>query len=108
MKKFAYIFVISVLIIWQLFVGLNITRVEAASGDALWAKSTSTVAFPNPSEFFDTAMDTNGNAYAVGYIYGDKEFNFGNGVTITGKTSFNNNVIVSIIPKEWRNGLNRQ
>ena len=68
-------------------------KVHAAIlGDTQWARST-TVA-PNKSYFYDTTTDSAGNVYAVGYITGNSEYNFGNGVTVSGNYTNDNAVIV--------------
>ena len=70
-----------------------------SSGNALWAKSTATLA-PAQSEFLGVAVDnTTGNVYAVGEIVGNGTFDFGdsqNHQTVNGGDggSYNNAVIV--------------
>ncbi len=63
-----------------------------SSGEAQWARST--VVAPSGSEFFSATTDYTGNVYAVGYIRGTGEYNFGNGVTVAGNNTSNNVVIV--------------
>ncbi len=62
-----------------------------SNGNVLWAKSTGTA--PGASEFLAVSVDSQGNAYAVGRIYGNGTFNFG-GVNVTGTHSTYNALIV--------------
>ena len=68
----------------------------ASPGDALWARST--VVAPYTSTFYDMTTDVVGNVYAVGSIGGNGEYNFGNGVTVSGNNTGNNVVIVKYNP----------
>lgn len=61
-------------------------------GDALWAKST--VEGQESSFFYTTETDSNGDVYAVGWVRENNEYNFGNGVTVTGNGANFNAVIV--------------
>jgi hypothetical protein len=63
-------------------------------GVAQWA-STPIVA-PNASTFAGVAVDSSGNAYTVGYIIGNVQFNFGGSVTATGTiVSPSRNIIIA-------------
>jgi len=61
-------------------------RTLAASGNALWAKSTAAGA-PSDSYFGDSVIDSNGNVYVIGFLRLNGTFDFGNGVTVTGGTA---------------------
>ncbi len=64
-----------------------------SSGLAQWAKSTSASGSSN-TYFNGVALDSLGNVYAVGTIYGTSTYGLGNSVTITGLTSGANIIIV--------------
>lgn len=55
------------------------------SGEAQWARSTT--AGLNNSYFYNIATDANGNVFAVGYIQGNGNFDFGNNIVIAGSYS---------------------
>ncbi len=63
-----------------------------SSGVAQWAKSAEVA--PTDSQFYGVSADTSGNAYVVGYIYSDSEYDFGNGVTVTGGGEFASNSLI--------------
>jgi hypothetical protein len=63
-----------------------------SAGDAQWAKST--IKGPDYSDFYGTAVDPSGNVYAVGYIGGTGQYDFGNSVTVSGGDSDSNSFIV--------------
>jgi Beta-propeller repeat len=64
-----------------------------ASGTAQWATPIS--AASNESRFSSVAVDSSGNTYAVGNVYGTGSFNFGgNSAPFSGAFSSNNAVIV--------------
>jgi hypothetical protein len=56
------------------------------SGSAQWARTVTTGS--NASRFNSVTVDSNGNIYAVGYIYGINQFSFGNNASATG--TYNN------------------
>lgn len=64
----------------------------SASGVAQWAKTT--VVGPDYGTFNGISSDSSGNVYAVGEIDGTSQYNFGNGITITGAYSSNNLLVV--------------
>ncbi len=63
-----------------------------SSGNAQWAKSV--VSGSSYSNFNSVAVDSSGNIYASGYIYGNNIFDFGNGVTVKGAYESGNIVLV--------------
>ncbi len=63
-----------------------------SAGVAQWAESTTTA--PAASEFNDLTLDNSSNIYAVGYINGNGEYNFGNGVTVSGNSAVQNTAVV--------------
>ena len=94
-----YRFLLSLLALVLVFNPLNLTGLfplekayAATEGDALWARST--VVGPSDSQFESIITDSTGNIYASGYIYGTGQYDFGNGVTVTGGYTTNNAVLV--------------
>jgi len=78
---------------WDVAIGNNAVLVKYNSaGLAQWARST-TVA-PNGSLFNNVALDSSGNIYVVGALSQDGEYNFGNGVTVTGVYGSSNNALI--------------
>lgn len=80
-----------------LAIGWGVSGIEnqsalAASGDTKWAKTVSSA--PGSSRFTDVATDDSGNSYAVGYILGTSQFDFGNNVEATGASTAYNAVLV--------------
>lgn len=80
-----------------LAVGWSVSGIEnqsalAASGDTKWAKTVSSA--PGSSRFSNVATDDSGNSFAVGYIYGTSQFDFGNNVKVTGTSTFYNAVLI--------------
>ncbi|MFA5157635.1 MAG: Ig-like domain-containing protein [Patescibacteria group bacterium] len=76
---------------------MNLAKADVAVGTSLWGSSTletPTLISTIKSEFEATTLDNYGSVYAVGYIYGDGVFNFGNGVTATGVDDQENAVLV--------------
>ena len=63
-----------------------------SNGDAQWARSTVTA--PDESEFNSISTNSNGKSFAVGFIDGNSQFDFGNSVTVTGAYNGENTVIV--------------
>jgi len=63
-----------------------------SSGEAQWAKST--VVAQALSYYYSVATDSSGNVYAAGFIYGTDQFDFGNGVTVSGGYGDKNILIV--------------
>lgn len=81
MKNLSRVVFIVIVLLVVTFLGYN--RVLASSlGNALWAKTPTTA--PNQSYFLGSTTDVSGNVYAVGYITGNGEYNFGSGVTVSG------------------------
>jgi hypothetical protein len=70
----------------------GIALAASTPGDPQWAETTVTA--PAGSDFFATAVDSRNNIYAAGHINGNGEFDFGNGVTVTGNNATDNGVIV--------------
>ncbi len=71
----------------------NIVMVKYNSdGIAQWAKST--VVATNDSTFLSVTADSDDNIYAIGYIYDNTAFNFGNAVTVTPSTADVNNAFI--------------
>src|SRR5690242_19757412 len=85
-QTFTKIILIIVLILSFLINPHFLKNTFAADVDAQWAKST--VVAPGNSYFLGVTNDTSGNSYAVGYMDGS-QYDFGNGVTVTGATSSN-------------------
>lgn len=84
-----------IFVIFISIVVTNIWQTKAASlPEAKWASST-TVG-PDNSLFRSVSFAPSGNIYAVGYIYGNSQFDFGNNITATGAagSSKHNAVIV--------------
>ncbi len=77
---------------------IKIIPALAAAGDASWAKVATTA--PSASYFLGSTTDTSGNIYAVGYITGNGEYNFGNGITVNGAVAgFQNALIIKYNPE---------
>ena len=71
----------------------NILLVKYRSdGTALWANSVT--AGDNFSEFISVTVGPDGSVYAAGYIYGTGSFDFGNSVSVAGKCTTRNVVLV--------------
>ncbi|HOR57850.1 MAG TPA: Ig-like domain-containing protein, partial [bacterium] len=62
------------------------------SGTALWARSATKA--PDSSCFFGVTTDAADNVYVAGYITGNSQFDFGNGVTTTGAYSGGDNALL--------------
>ena len=72
-----------------------IVKYAPTAGDAQWAKST--VVAPSDSSFSGVSVDSSGNIYAVGYITGITEFDFGesgHSVPVTGGYNGGNNAVI--------------
>jgi hypothetical protein len=67
-------------------------RMTTASGQAQWARTVSTASGMCP--FQGVAVDSSGNAYAVGYISGNTTYTFGAGVTAQGPFSGTQNAVL--------------
>lgn len=63
-----------------------------STGTALWAKTTSVSS--NQAKFYKVAVDASGFIYVVGSVTGSGEFDFGNGVTVSGVSTSTNLLIV--------------
>jgi len=73
--------------------GYNVVLVKYdAEGNAQWARSVS--GGNNSSEFLAVACDQSGNVYAAGYQSGSSTFTYGLGVSATGTSSNNANVVL--------------
>jgi hypothetical protein len=86
--KITNTFVTSLLFLFS----LSFSSIASATSDPLWAKSVTAGA--DYSFFNSIAVDSAGNTYAVGDVIGTGTFNFGDGVTATGKYSGNNIILV--------------
>ena len=69
-----------------------VTNVSVTCVSSEWAVSTTTA--PSKSYFYEVATDSSGNAFVSGYVEGNGEFDFGNGVTVTGQYDGDYNAIV--------------
>jgi hypothetical protein len=68
--------------------GANAVLVKYNSaGVAQWAQTTITA--PNQSTYGSEAVDSSGNIYVVGYLFGGSTFDFGNSVNATGQSAMN-------------------
>ncbi len=63
-----------------------------SSGKAQWTKTT--LSSSDSSGYHSVAVDHSGNIYAVGCIEGNAVYDFGNGVTATGFSEFDNIILV--------------
>jgi hypothetical protein len=63
-----------------------------SSGVAQWA--TTTVSAPNSAVFLGISIDSSNNSYVVGSVQGASEYDFGNGVTVSGGGDYENTIIV--------------
>ena len=64
-----------------------------SDGDAQWASSTTTTA-SNISLFYGVSLDDNDNLYTGGYISGDAEFVFEDGISTTGDYASGANILM--------------
>jgi len=68
-----------------------------ASGTAQWARTANAA---NSDSFgYATATDTSGNVFVVGYQYGKGNFDFGDGVIVSGASSLGNALILKYNPQ---------
>ena len=75
------------------YTGTNPVLVQYDSqGVAQWARSVETG--PNASQFESIDFDSAGNVYTVGYITGTSQYDFGNGVTVSGGYTSSNALLV--------------
>lgn len=65
---------------------------HSSSGAVQWAKTA--VVAPGEAYFSNIAIDTNNNIYAAGTIYGNGEFDFGDGVKVTGSDNVSNPILI--------------
>jgi hypothetical protein len=73
----------------------NIVLVKyTSSGDARWAKTV--VAPSSTSVFKSVTVDASGNVYAAGYQNGNSIFNYGNGVSAQGISSYSSNNVLMV------------